>query len=236
MTQRGLDFGHWAQSGEKLNIIRIRHIPGMKSMTSNDKMLVLPPLGITDTEQTKTLHTSICREMRNYMPATVFAAEINGDAADYIAADNMTMTDDTMNGPEAARLGRALGASYVLCSKVRQIRPYPPQILDIFMAVIDTKTGRPMVSLSAAFNASDQQIVIAVAQYLQRRRARKYNDNSLDIMLRSPTEYQAFVAAECSKALAQCLRTPPPLKKTTLSDDNKKGGFATPGPNPKEVE
>ena len=69
---------------------------------------------------------------------------------------------------------------------------------------------RLRVCMEAAFDARQQQLVTAVGDYLQARRARKYDTTSLEIMLRSPAEYSAFAAGFCCRSLSNTLSAPPP--------------------------
>jgi len=223
LAQRGIDFGHWAQAGERIPVIRLATSKANPELTGNESLLILPPTGPMSDDLLRDLHDDLCQEMRNYTSAEVVSASRNGVLRDYLTEDNILLTRDMPNRTEVARIGRLVGATHVLCTRVREFRAYPPQVLSLCLVLVATDSSNPVAELDAGFDAADQQVVIALGRYLQRRRARKYDSQNLDIMLRSPSEYRSFVSAECSRALAGALWNNAPLKKAPGPADSRKG-------------
>ena len=71
--------------------------------------------------------------------------------------------------------------------------------------MVDSASGAAIGEMEATFDAKEQQVVVALRNNLQSRRAREFDDSSLDVMLRSPSEFQNFVATVCCRELAQAL-------------------------------
>ncbi|NCC49905.1 MAG: hypothetical protein EOM20_01690 [Spartobacteria bacterium] len=215
ILKRGVDFGHPAGAAERIPIIRIAaDFDETPVMTGQEKILLLPVLGKNiDETLLNELTGAISEEMRKYVPAFVFEVDPEGPLSGYITLENLSPTTDLFDQQEVARLGMLLGASHVLCSKVRDARVYAPQLIRIDFVLIDVASASTVADMEGTFDAREQQVQMAMSEYLQRRRGRKYDKTNLDVMLYSPSEYVQFVSAECCRALADRLWSDKPVFK-----------------------
>ena len=130
----------------------------------------------------------------------------NGSLKEYVNQDNLSPITGVFDFQEVARVGRLLGASLVLCAWVREARVHPPQSLVLYFALVETASSQPIGEMEAAYNASEQEVVLAAQNHLQSRLARRFDNASLNLLLRSPEEYQTFVVAECMSLLADSFK------------------------------
>lgn len=224
MVLRGVDFGHWARYGEQIEMIRVFNAGSAGRFTGNDKILLLPPTGKMPGKNLDDFQKNLRQELQNSLRAMIVTVSRDGRLAEYVHESNLIVEGDMLNLREVGRIGRALGVSHVVCVHVREFRPYTPQVLALYLALVESESCNAVVEMSAVFDASEQEVVLALGEYLQARRARKYDIQNLDVMLRSPSEYGAFVSAQCSKALADALGRKTSLKTTGDNADTKKGG------------
>ena len=203
VAQRGIDFGVWGGNAERIEFVRVTQPPDSPSFQGDETVLLLPPMGNIATEQLERLNRILSQEIRNYFPITVFEIEANDSLKRYISKQNLVPFGDKFDAEEVARIGGLLGVSHVLCTFVRDYRPHPPQNLALYLSLIETSERQISAEVNADFDATEQQVVMALRNYLQRRRARVFDKTSLEIMLRSPSEYQAFAMASCSQELAE---------------------------------
>jgi len=130
--------------------------------------------------------------------------------------------DGTLNTSEAGRVGQLLGVSHVLCAYVREHRLHPPQLVVLDMTLVDSLSYKPVLKMTAQYDASEQNVLLALDKYLRNRSARHYTQSSLDIILRSPAEYAAFVSAECMRTFSQKVwPSQKTLKGSGFSSDSK---------------
>ena len=202
VAQRGIDFGHWAGTSERIPLIRTYHVQKNKRLTTNDMIVLLPPLGNLPPISQDRFPKILLQELQKYFSAQVIDVAPDGNLKEYVAQDNLSPTAGVFDFQEAARVGRLLGASYILCTWVREARVHPPQSLVVHFALVEAASSQPVGEMDATYNASEQEVVIAARNYLQSRMARHFDNTSLNILLRSPEEYQTFVATECMSALS----------------------------------
>ena len=222
VAQRGIDFGSWAMSGSDIEILRVFYCKDREPLTGEEVVLLVPPVGGMPAKNLVDLHNNIYQEMKRAIPAVVFTLEREGMLGRYISEGNITLIGDRFDSHEVSLVGKAAGASHVLCVRVCEFRAYIPQVLALQFTLIETATGRIVAEMKATFDASEQQVVVAVGNYLQCRRARKYDDQNLDIILRSPSEYSAFVASECCDALRSALWKKSFLKESYVLVDKER--------------
>jgi hypothetical protein len=203
VAQHGRDFGHWAGAADYVPLIRITMADDKKALTANDTILLIPPLGAMDQKTKEAFQQDLLREAQRFLRPRVVGVKLNGDLTKYVTEENLSPTPGIIDGQEAARLGRLMNASHVLCVWVSRSRVYPPQDLTAYFVLVNSETGRVVGEMNANFNAEEQRVVVALAEYLQSRRAREYDRTSLEIMLRSPAEYRGFVASHCIRAVAK---------------------------------
>ena len=206
VPMRGVDFGSWIpEPSSSLPLARIHRADGAKALSPEARVLVLPLLATLPAESLDGLRHMMEEQARLYFPCRVQTADPEGVLAEYVSSANICSGDGRFNIDEIARLGRYLDASHVLAACVREARFYPPQNLEIVLVVVEAETSRPVVEMHADFPASEQQVVAALGRHLDERVARKYDRTSLDLVLRSPSEYSRFALAECCRVLAQDL-------------------------------
>ncbi|HBA84113.1 MAG TPA: hypothetical protein DCZ95_08475 [Verrucomicrobia bacterium] len=205
VVKRGIDFGHWAASAEKIPLIRKYNVETSRLPGASARVALLPPINHMP-EPTRTQFRDILlTDLRNHVPVQIFEVDEQGPLAEYVREDNLAPTVGVFDFQEAGRLGRLLGASHVLCVRVRDFRLHPPQVLALYLAMVETSSGQVIAEFDASYDASEQQVVMAMDDYLQSRRARGYDKTNLEIMMRSPMEFHSFVCTQCSRALAETL-------------------------------
>jgi hypothetical protein len=221
---RGRDFGHWAGLGESTPLVRITQQTGPVPLTGQEQVLLLPITGNLPSEAARTLQNYLYREACTYFPVNVQSLPAGCPAAEYASQDNLLKANALFNVREVGRLGAFFGASHVLSVHVREFRPYHPQVLALRLTLIDVASGRVALDMDAAFDATQQSVVMALAAHLQERRARKYDTQNLDLMLRSPSEYAAFVSACCCRGIAKTVWMKAPGKETAEQNDEMRMG------------
>lgn len=195
---------------ENIPLIRVYNVGDQGAPTSRDTILILPPLGHAGMYQSKLL-SSFQEEFQKYFNARVVSVSGEGRMGEYVNQQNLVPEDGFFDFEEIKRFGSIMQSEYVACIWVQEVRAYPPQVLSLYMTILDVNAGSLLIELDATFNASDQKVVVALQDYLQRRRARRFDRQNLDVMLQSPTEFHQFVAAECSRAMAQELSPMPKI-------------------------
>ena len=141
----------------------------------------------------------------------------------YLTEDNLMPDGNQFDTSEAGRIGTLLGATHVLCVSIRDWQQYPPQVLSLSVTMVDCASLQPILEMDATFDASEQQVVMALADHLQRREARKYSSHGLDILLHSPSKYATFVASQCNRELFRQLWPQIELKKPSQQTDTNEG-------------
>ena len=205
VLQRGRNFGHWAQSGEKIDLIRYSIPAPEPKMPDNITIAILPAISDMPQPYLNTLNNNLLQQSRVYVPANILEVDPDGKLKAYMTKDNLMPIAGVFNSQEVGRLGRILGASHVLCCHVQNYRLDPPQILSLHFILVDTGSFKTVTEMTADFDASEQVTAITLDRYLRSRSNRPYNITNLDIILRSPSQYSAFVAAECMFSFAERL-------------------------------
>ena len=202
IAQRGRDFGSFAGRPEDIPVIRVYNVQEGNYPGPSQTMLLLPPLGEISPAFRDSLQLDIQEEFQNYFNARITSINAEGKMAEYVAAKNLAPEAGFFDFAEIGRLCELMQTEYAICTWVQELRPYPPQVLTVYMTILDVKQKKLIAELDATFNASEQKVVIALQDYLQRRRARKFNRSNLDFMLQSPSEFQRFAISECCHTLA----------------------------------
>ncbi len=202
VLQRGVDFGSRAGRAEDIPIIRVYNVEPESWPARNQTILLLPPLGAVTQEYRDSLQRDLQEEFQKYFNARVSDISPKGKMEEYVSGKNLAPESGFFDFEEIKRLGTLMQADYVGCTWVQEIRPYPPQILSLYITILDVSRGVLLAELDATFNASEQKVVVALEDYLQRRRSRSFDLNSLNFMLQSPSEFHLFAVSECCRAMA----------------------------------
>ena len=212
VLQRGVDFGSRAGRAENIPVIRVYNVGPEAWPDQTQTILLLPPLGNAIPKYRESLQLDLQEELQKYFNARVVGVSARGKMEEYVAEKNLAPESGFFDFEEVKRLGALMQADYVVCTWVQEIRPYPPQILSLYMTILDVQRGDLLIELDATFNAAEQKVVVALEDYLQRRRARTYDRNSLDMMLQSPNDFHLFAVSECCRAMALELVPQPETK------------------------
>ena len=205
VAQRGVDFGHWAGSPEMIPLTRTYNIRKSEKPAPSDLIALLPPLGVMDEQSGHEFQQRILQEAQKYFQARVIDIDPKGPLSEYLNVENLAPTTGIFDFQEVARVGRLMSSKYILGVWVREVRTHPPQRVSLYMAMVDSNSGAAIGEMEATLDAKEQQVVVALRNNLQSRRAREFDDSSLDVMLRSPSEYQGFVATVTCRELAHAL-------------------------------
>ncbi len=203
IARRGKDFGSYVGRAEDIPIIRVFNVESDIYPTPKQTILLLPPLGPISPKMRDSLQLDFQEEFQKYFNARVVTISAKGSMAEYVTEKNLAPESGFFDYDEVLRLGSLMQSDFVVCIWVQELRPYPPQTLALYLAIMDVNGNHLIAELDARFNAAEQKVNIALQDYLQRRVARKFDRGSLDMMLRSPAEFHLFATAECSRALAQ---------------------------------
>ncbi len=221
VVQKGIDFGHWAKTAERIKLVKIFAPQNASKMSGQEQILFVPVLGTMPEELKPIINDNFYQEIRNYVPARTFTVSDDSANAEYLSKKNLIGTGDMINTTEIARLGSIFEATDVLVIFIRNLRPYPPQVLSFQLVMVNTASTEIRLKIDGTFDASEQQVVLALADHMQSRRARKFDAQNLDVMLQSPKEFSSFVASYTSHALARELVGDKAFKNMTTLADNK---------------
>ena len=170
-----------------------------------DTVLLLPPLGIKDPQTRNHFHELFYRTALRRFSAPVMEIPADSAYAPYIDSKNLILNDGTLNYKEIAIIGNLMGANYVICPQAYEIRPYPPQRIDLRILVINAQTDLICAEMFAVFDANDRDVVEYFNQFCQSNKEKPEEDEDLDFRLKSPTAFQTFAIDLCSTVLAQKL-------------------------------
>lgn len=224
VVKRGVDFGHWARTGERMELVKVFINTAEARLKGNETMVLLPLLGSMPQKYSQDLQNNLLQEMKNYFPVRIVAVKKDGPLSDYLEGENLLLNGNILNAQEIGRIGQIAGASHVICVVVNEFRAYQPQNLSLTIQVIDSKLCSTVAEVNANLDCAEQQVVMALADYLQGREARKMDVQSLDILLRSPTEFGAFASAKCAKIMADNLWPDKILKQVISTADKDRDG------------
>ena len=205
VAQRGVNFGHWAGSPEMIPLTRPYNIRKSEKPVASDLIALLPPLGVMEEKNSAEFQQRILQEAQKYFAARVIDIDPQGPLSEYLSVENLAPTTGIFDFQEVGRVGRLMSAKYVLAVWVREVRSHPPQRVSLYLAMVESASGAAVGEMEATFDAKEQQVVVALRNNLQSRRAREFDDSSLDVMLRSPSEFQGFVATVTCRELAHAL-------------------------------
>jgi len=201
VAQHGVDFGHWALTAERRQLIRVKtESEAWLSQTST--IVMLPVLGNVPKDTATRFQTQLCLNLQDHGPINLVMTTEDASESPLLKADNLLRPGGAPRLSEIAGAGKVFDTSHVLCISITDYSPYPPQKI-YFTAWLVNVSDRSLAStISGAFDASEQQTVMALGSFMQSRRARPFDDTHLDIMLQSPAEYADFVCAYAARHIA----------------------------------
>ena len=142
VAKRGFTFGHWAGTGEKISLTRVYNLNTALLPPRDAKVVVLPPLSQLPDISQQEFKGILTKSLRNHVPVPIFEVDPLGPLSDYVREDNLAPTMGLFDFQEAARLGRLLGASHVLCVRVQNFRLHPPQVLAMYLGLVEASSGK----------------------------------------------------------------------------------------------
>jgi len=208
---RGKDFGHWAGRAENRRLTYIYNQKQTHIPTNGEFVMILPPLGNIPKESCRPFQACLQKEAQQNTPARVGMLSVDRHLEEYVHEKNLVPDPGQFDFQEVGRLGRLMGASHVVCVWVNRSQLATPQDMSLYFAVVESEAGRVVIEMNGDFDASEQEVVMALNDYLQGCRALEFDAAHLDFILKSPSEYQAFVAHECMQALTAGLWEQKPI-------------------------
>ena len=202
---RGRDFGSWAQSGEKIDLVHLIGPITDKRMEPNARIAMIPIFGDMPQPYLDQLNRNLLNEAKIYFQVNTIDVDRYGRFESYIRKENLMPVDGVFNASEIGRLGRILGVPYVLCARLVSYRLHPPQELAMHFILVDTSTFSAWFEMKASYDASEQAVLILADRYLRSRVGKPYNQTNLDILLRSPSQYSSFVSAHAMGSMAEAI-------------------------------
>jgi hypothetical protein len=186
-------------------------------------LMLLPPIGNVPAELTESLWLAIWQEMQQVLPGVVRAPRRQGRYAPYIQTSNIMMDDGRMAIDELVRVGKLAQASHVLLPRIIDYRAYHPQRIVMEWLIVDVGRERALLSLVGGLDVSEQKVLISADAYLRERKAKPYNSANLDLLLRSPREFNNFAVAQAVEALRGRIEPgkQEPFKRTIENADIK---------------
>lgn len=201
VAKHGVDFGHWALTPERRQLVRFRAAPDA-FLKLDSTIAVLPVIGEMPSDNAERFRTQLVLNLQDHLPLNMITPA--GEVAESPLLKKENLVDaGTPRLTEIAGAGKIMEASDVLCIFITEFNPYPPQKIYFQAWLVRTSDASLSGTFSGAFDAAEQQTVIALAEYMQSRRARKYDDNNLDIMLQSPSEFSDFVCSYAARHMAR---------------------------------
>ena len=169
VAKRGIDFGHWARTAERVELVKLFINSQAGKLKGDEIMLMLPPYGKVPSPNRLDFQHNLLQEMRNYLPVRVISINKDGSFSDYLDRENILLAGNIIDAREAARIGTLSGATHVICPIINEFRAYPPLVLSLTLHVVDCKLSKNVAEINANFDCKEQQVVMALSEYLQGR-------------------------------------------------------------------
>lgn len=210
IAQYGSEFGHWSSLQENVPLYRVDCPSPIPPPLNTQTVAILPALGSLPERERRALDSIILQTARQTLCAQTITVDPSGPMAGYVSSENLLTDAGGINLTEAALIGSVLESAYILTVHVQELEALPPQRIVMVLTLMDTAKARPVASIAVCLRAQDQRTQAELAEYLKVRIARKYDRSSLDIILRSPTEFQTFAMVRSLQTLNTALWQPPP--------------------------
>ena len=175
------------------------------TLTNVQQTLLLPPMGIDDPLTRDRLQQQLFSSARRHFAKPLRVVSPGSAYSNYITERNLMNSDGTLNAPEVVMIGTLMNATHVICPIFEEIRPYSPQKITLNITIVDTETGQTPGELSAVFDARESDIREWFMDYSFRHKADGETEDDLNMKLRSPAEFQAFISDICFSMLAERL-------------------------------
>jgi len=226
----GRDYGHVLFNSADYFQIQIVTPGGAKDQTiAIDNLLLLPAVGDLPEELIDGMLLTVWQELQQIIPGSVIMPRERGRFAAYTTTANLLGDDGRPAVQEIIQIGRVTGSSHVLLPRIRDYRPYHPQRIVMEWMLFDVKRGQMVLLMVGNMDASEQRVLVAADAYLRQRKAKEYSSSNLDMMLRSPRDFNGFAMAQAVSALkgklvvaSSASMKPAEFKELHKTDDNYK--------------
>lgn len=200
VAQKGVDFGHWAMTAERRQLVRVT-VEQEAWLSSSSTIAILPLVGKMSGTNSERFRQQLGLNLQDQIPLNLITP------SEEIADSPLLQEDNLIRGgnpriSEIAGAGKIFEASHALCIWITEFNPYPPQKIYFQAWLIKTSDSSLCASITSSLDAAEQQTILAAAAYMQSRRARPYNETNLDILLQSPMEFSDFVCYYSSRHIA----------------------------------
>ncbi len=201
-TRQGRDYGNILFPGA--NYFQVQVVTPDASLASPvpiADLLLLPPVGDVPENLTDGLQLTLWQELQQILPGAVRAPRPRGRYVPYMQTSNILMDDGRPAIEELVRIGKLAQASHVLLPRIIDYRAYHPQRIVMEWLIVDVNRGRTLLLLVGGLDVSEQRVLISADSYLRERKAKPYNTANLELLLRSPREFNGFAVAQAVDAL-----------------------------------
>jgi hypothetical protein len=191
-------------SADPRSPVRLHTAPA-KTFIPAEQILLLPPMGAADLKIRHDFQQQIFSSAQRHFTAPLQMATGNSAYAAYLSDSNLILPDGTFNLPEITSIGRLMNASHVICPYIREIRPYHPQQISLYITVIRMDTGEITADLSGVFDAGDPTVQDYFRRYRKANQTKDSSPHDLRMEMRSPALFQTFVSEMCCILMAEKL-------------------------------
>ncbi len=224
-ARQGRDYGHVLfNSADFFQIQLVTPVGVGDSSVVINNLLLLPAVGDLPEELIDGMLLTLWQELQQIIPGAVSMPRERGRFAAYTTTANLLGDDGRPAVQEIVQLGHLTGSSHVLLPRIMDYRPYHPQRIVMEWMLFDVRRGQMVLLMVGNMDASEQRVLVAADTYLRQRKAREYSSSNLDMMLRSPRDFNGFAMAQAVSALKGKLvvasLNPTGFKEVKKTDDN----------------
>lgn len=222
VSRPGRDYGHLMFRADRYFQVQL-----VDSGLMNDEkiyvttLLLLPPVGAMPEVMSEPFALTLWQELQQTLPGRVINLRENGRYAAYADSVNLLADSGHVMASEVVRLGKLADVTHVLLPRIVDYSPYHPQRMIMEWRLFDVHRERTVLIVVGGLDASEQRVMSRADSYLRDRKAKSYNAANLDMLLRSPREFNGFAIAEASEVLEERIipASKPPFKVNGNMDD-----------------